>query len=657
MKKYLILIVLFLSCAMGAQEICNNGIDDDGDGLIDLNDPQCQCSTLTGVPSLIPNPSFESYVFCPNWFSQLDLAQNWIQATSATTDYYNCGFTFPGIAAANLTNYPDGTGIVGAFYLQTWKEYVGATLLNPMVAGTTYRLQFDIAALRMTGSGQPSSTPLNTLGPVNVTLFGCANGSNLPVSTNDSPDTADPTWFEIGHVAYTPVQQWGSVTIEFTPTFNVNAIMIGAPKILPATYPANANFDVGFPYILYDRLILNKLNYFDPIFIASSGDFCANDVVLHIQDIVPDFSYQWYINGIAIANATGTSLAIGTYVPGAFYSVRGDDGTYCVISNSIGLQTIQPDPPEVVSPLNYCQNTIHPALSATGNNLLWYANATEGTGNTAAPVVSASVPGTFHFYVSQTCGLESGRAEITVIVNPAIIPDFPPIDTICYGSDAPSLPATSPNGVPGSWTPQTIDNMQNGSYVFDPDPGACAVSQTLSITVLPPLNFGLNGQCDGRNYIVEAFNLDGGAFDASLNFQWYDANHLPIGYNQPSIDITKILSDLNESLPFELSLQISDGNGCQYVQSTAVDKIFCDIPRGISPNTDGLNESFDLTGLGVTRIEIFNRYGTKVYSKDDYTSQWNGQTDDGKELPSSAYYYYLTFKNEKPKTGWVYINR
>jgi len=26
-----------------AQEICDNGIDDDGDGLIDINDHQCKC--------------------------------------------------------------------------------------------------------------------------------------------------------------------------------------------------------------------------------------------------------------------------------------------------------------------------------------------------------------------------------------------------------------------------------------------------------------------------------------------------------------------------------------------------------------------------------------------------------------------------------------
>ena len=46
-------------------EICDNAIDDDLDGLIDLNDPDCDCQIIEPV-SLIPNPSFEDYTCCPN---------------------------------------------------------------------------------------------------------------------------------------------------------------------------------------------------------------------------------------------------------------------------------------------------------------------------------------------------------------------------------------------------------------------------------------------------------------------------------------------------------------------------------------------------------------------------------------------------------------
>ena len=41
-----------------APEICDNALDDDNDGLIDLNDDDCQCEPLE-QPSFILNPSFE----------------------------------------------------------------------------------------------------------------------------------------------------------------------------------------------------------------------------------------------------------------------------------------------------------------------------------------------------------------------------------------------------------------------------------------------------------------------------------------------------------------------------------------------------------------------------------------------------------------------
>ena len=58
-------------------EICDNAIDDDGDGMIDLNDQDCFCMTPT-PESLIPNPSFEEQDCCPSTRSELDCATGWI---------------------------------------------------------------------------------------------------------------------------------------------------------------------------------------------------------------------------------------------------------------------------------------------------------------------------------------------------------------------------------------------------------------------------------------------------------------------------------------------------------------------------------------------------------------------------------------------------
>src|SRR5690606_41171812 len=49
--------------------------------------------------------------------------------------------------------------------------------------------------------------------------------------------------------------------------------------------------------------------------------------------------------------------------------------------------------------------------------------------------------------------------------------------------------------------------------------------------------------------------------------------------------------------------------------------------------------------LNVMNLQIFNRYGKTVYSKNNYTNEWAGQTDDNKELPTGTYYYVIELTN------------
>ncbi len=80
----------------------------------------------------------------------------------------------------------------------------------------------------------------------------------------------------------------------------------------------------------------------------------------------------------------------------------------------------------------------------------------------------------------------------------------------------------------------------------------------------------------------------------------------------------------------------------------------CQIQKGISPNGDGLNDFLELVAK---KVEIFNRYGKEVYSKENYNNDWHGQFMGGGLMPDGTYYYVIELVSGDKKTGWIYINR
>lgn len=101
----------------------------------------------------------------------------------------------------------------------------------------------------------------------------------------------------------------------------------------------------------------------------------------------------------------------------------------------------------------------------------------------------------------------------------------------------------------------------------------------------------------------------------------------------------------------------TDSSGCTVSLGIDVLKTNCSIPKGISPNGDGMNDSFDLSDFDVLNLKIFNRYGMKMYERNNYIDEWQGQTDNGSTLPSATYYYLVYFTDGSHKTGWVYLTR
>ncbi|WP_417444841.1 gliding motility-associated C-terminal domain-containing protein, partial [Joostella sp.] len=86
----------------------------------------------------------------------------------------------------------------------------------------------------------------------------------------------------------------------------------------------------------------------------------------------------------------------------------------------------------------------------------------------------------------------------------------------------------------------------------------------------------------------------------------------------------------------------------------------------MTPNNDGKNDYFKIQCIenypGNT-VDIYNRWGIKVYSAKDYQNNWDGTSDGratidkGAKLPTGTYYYVIDLnEGDKPLVGWLYIN-
>ena len=147
--------------------------------------------------------------------------------------------------------------------------------------------------------------------------------------------------------------------------------------------------------------------------------------------------------------------------------------------------TSGPAPPTVSSPVNYCQNESASQLSASGSSLMWYTVPTGGTGSGTAPTPSTTTPGTTSYWVSQTTTCEGSRAQIDVIVTANATPTFDTYGPYCEGASPGSLPATSNNGITGTWFPAIINTGAAGTFssVFTPTAGLCADQTSINVSI------------------------------------------------------------------------------------------------------------------------------------------------------------------------------
>jgi gliding motility-associated-like protein len=67
------------------------------------------------------------------------------------------------------------------------------------------------------------------------------------------------------------------------------------------------------------------------------------------------------------------------------------------------------------------------------------------------------------------------------------------------------------------------------------------------------------------------------------------------------------------------------------------------VPNVFSPNGDGINDLWTVTGTNITALygTIYNRWGQLIFKWDGINGGWNGRTTSGLEAPGGIYYYIV----------------
>ena len=312
-----------------------------------------------------------------------------------------------------------------------------------------------------------------------------------------------------------------------------------------------------------------------------------------------------------------------------------------ICKDTVGTEVISVTP---VSPANY-----DPAIATyswtLNGEILPYATAS----------ITALETGVYEVTVNNKGCIASDKTIVTE--KPAPTADMPSDVIVCASY---KLPALSPNNNYYTGPGGTGQILSEGDIIFSTQTmyvyaesataPKCTSQSSFVITIVPSPIITTTQGCDGNEYIVEVI------FDTNTTYspdntiiEWTNSSGIVVG-NKEKVVVT-------ESGIYTLTIIPIADIQCPLSQNVIVTTAACSIPKGISPNGDGMNDEFDLSSLKVRQLAIFNRYGQEVYSKSNYTKEWYGQGSNGNELPTGTYYYKIDRTNDKTITGWVYINR
>jgi gliding motility-associated-like protein len=168
------------------------------------------------------------------------------------------------------------------------------------------------------------------------------------------------------------------------------------------------------------------------------------------------------------------------------------------------------------------------------------------------------------------------------------------------------------------------------------------VEDTVQVTVLAaaPINVtaGSDQEICGTPYNLTATTTGG---YGSNTYLWSTVSGSIVDTIQNSMSISATVNPTEENLNI-YQIMVTDFCGdtvSDYVAVNVIMECELNIPNIFTPNGDGKNDVFLITGIGMQTfsISIFDRWGKKVYESTDIKEGWNGNGG-----ADGTYYYLIT---------------
>ena len=202
---------------------------------------------------------------------------------------------------------------------------------------------------------------------------------------------------------------------------------------------------------------------------------------------------------------------------------------------------------------------------------------------------------------------------------------------------------------PNNQSSPTAVNLESGIYTLTVmDDNNCTLTNVVSI---------LNSDSLIVNVDVTHQTCEGQADGSIVTF--ISQGNTPFNYLWSTGDTTSYLNGL---IAGEYMLNVSDSLDCSAMLIIPIetDNQNCIvIPTAISPNGDGSNDNWIISGTNINvniSVEIYNRWGGLLYANDNYLNNWDG-TYQEKPLSAGVYYFIVKMSDEKVYTGSLTILR